>query len=311
MTPKENLLRAIRYENPQWVPRGNEPVMRGIAYAGNYRFECWTDSWGTRWETQRSDMTPFPKGNPLSDLSLLDDYTPPDPDELFVLTDADRALLDAADRDEYLLFGQQTYFLFERAWALTGLEAFMVALHTDRPRVRRLVGMITDYNRRIFELYMEAGCDGVGFSEDLGSQRALFLSPKLWRELLLPEYRRAFEPVKRAGGLVNFHSCGCVEEIVPDLVDLGVDVLNPVQARANDLGRVKAAAAGRMALQGAIDTQHVLMRGTPADVRAEVARVIEILKPGGGYICGPDQWMPFPEENLSALWQAAEDLGRY
>ncbi len=96
-----------------------------------------------------------------------------------------------------------------------------------------------------------------------------------------------------------------------DLVELGVDILNPVQARANDLASVKAAAQGRMALWGGIDTQHVLMRATPAVVEAEVERVMAILAPGGGYICGPDQGMPFPEENIQALWRAAERCGRY
>ncbi len=72
MTPKENALRALRHDGPAWVPLACEPVWQAIAYEGNYRFECWTDAWGVRWETQRSDMTPFPKGNPLPDIAGLD-----------------------------------------------------------------------------------------------------------------------------------------------------------------------------------------------------------------------------------------------
>ncbi|MBM3501877.1 MAG: hypothetical protein FJX74_24755 [Armatimonadetes bacterium] len=312
MTPKENLLRAIRYDTPDYVPRGNEPVMGGVQYAGNFRLECWTDAWGTTWETTRSDMVPFPKGYPLEDLRRLDAYRPPDPHALF---DADESLparvAAIPDREAKLIFGQQTYFLFERAWALTGMETFMAAFHERPEELQELLRIITDYNLAIFERYLDLGVDGVGFSEDLGTQRALSISPRFFREFLKPEYARAFAPVKAAGKLVNFHSCGCVQEVVEDLIDVGVDILNPIQARANDLPLVKQKVRGRLALQGGIDTQHVLMRGTPEDVETEVKRVLGILAPGGGYIIGPDQGMPFPPENIEALWRAAEKWGTY
>jgi uroporphyrinogen decarboxylase len=312
MTAKENLLRAIRYEDPEYVPRGNEPVWAGVQYAGNFRVACWTDAWGTRWETTRDDMVPFAKGYPLPDLRRVDEFRVPDPHAIF---DADTTLAEQIacipDREGKLVFGQQTYFLFERAWALTGMETFMAAFHEHPEELRELLRRITDYNIAVFERYIELGVDGVGFSEDLGTQRALMISPNHFRRFLKPEYARAFAPVKAAGKLVSFHSCGCVQEIVEDLIDVGVDILNPVQARANDLALVKGRAQGRMALQGAIDTQHVLMRGTPEEVEAEVKRVLAILAPGGGYIIGPDQGMPFPPDNIAALWRAAERWGRY
>jgi uroporphyrinogen decarboxylase len=312
MNPKENLLRAIGFNDPEYVPRGNEPVWGGIAYAGNFRVACWTDAWGTRWETTRDDMVPFPKGNPLPDLRRIDEYRMPDPHALF---DADPTLAaqmaSIPDREEKLIFGQQTYFLYERAWALTGLESLMAAFHEHPYELRELLRRITDYNIAVFERYIELGVDGVGFSEDLGTQRALMISPRAFREFLKPEYERAFAPVKAAGKLVNFHSCGCIKEIVEDLIDVGVDILNPVQARANDLAEVKRKSMGKLALFGGIDTQQVLMRGTPQEVEAEVKRVISILAPGGGYIIAPDQGMPFPEENIEALWRSAERWGRY
>jgi len=312
MTAKQNLLRAIRYDSPEYVPRGNEPVMAGVQYAGNFRIANWTDSWGTRWETTRDDMVPFPRGHPLPDLRRVDEFTPPDPHALF---DADTTLADQVasipDREGKLVFGQQTYFLFERAWALTGMEAFFASFSEHPAELKELLRKITDYNIAVFERYLKLGVDGVGFSEDLGTQRALMISPDHFREFLKPEHARAFAPVKQAGKLVNFHSCGCVQDIIDDLIEVGVDILNPVQARANDLSLVKQRAYGRLALQGGIDTQHVLMLGTPEEVAAEVKRVLGILAPGGGYIIGPDQGMPFPPENTDALWRAAERWGAY
>lgn len=312
MTPKENLLRAIRHEQPVYVPRANEPVWAGVEYAGNFRVASWTDAWGTQWETTRLDMVPFPKGHPLEDLRRIEDYHVPDPHALF---DADeslpRQLAAIPNREEKLVFGHQTYFLFERAWAVTGMETLMSAFYEFPDELRELLRRITNYNIAIFERYLDLGVDGISFSEDLGTQRALAISPKHFREFFKPEYARAFAPVKAAGKLINFHSCGCVQEIIEDLIELGVDILNPVQARANDLVRLKEKAFGKLTLQGGIDTQHVLMLGTPEEVEAEVKRVLSILAPGGGYIIGPDQGMPFPPENIEALWRSAERWGQY
>ena len=312
MGPKENLLRAIGHDRPAYVPRGNEGVMAGVQYAGNFRIDTWTDAWGTRWETTREDMVPFPKGNPLPDLSRIGEYEAPDPHAMF---DADEVLAGQMAgiprREEKLVFGQQVYFLFERAWALTGMENFMAAFYEHPDELKGLLRKITDYNIAVFERYIDLGVDGVGFSEDLGTQRALMISPAQFREFFKPEYDRAFRVLKQAGKLVNFHSCGRVQEIVPDLIEVGVDILNPVQARANDLAEVKRLAADKLALMGAIDTHEVLMLGTPQQVEAEVKRVLGLLAPGGGYIIGPDQGMPFPPENIEALWRAAERWGVY
>ena len=114
-----------------------------------------------------------------------------------------------------------------------------------------------------------------------------------------------------AGKMVQFHSCGCVDAIAADLAGIGVTVLNPIQARANDLAKLKGDTVGRMALHGGIDTA-VLSQGSPQDVRAEVVRVMGILKAEGGYICAPDQSIPgIPDENMSALWTTARETGTY
>ena len=103
----------------------------------------------------------------------------------------------------------------------------------------------------------------------------------------------------------------CADGIAADLVDIGVSILNPGQARANDLGRIKAATRGRMTLQRAIDIAP-LPASSPDDVRQEIMRAMALLKPRGRYVCGPDQIIPgIPEENLAALWDTARLVGRY
>lgn len=253
---------------------------------------------------------PFPKGNPLPDLDRLGDYRFPDPGQL-EFTAEQREALAQVDRGEKLVGGSLTYLLFERAWALMGMEQFLSALVTHPAEVKALLHGIADYARRVFDRYLELGVDAVSFSEDLGTQRALMMSPTMFREFILPEYVYAFSNVLAAGKLVLFHSCGCIEAVAADLAAIGVSVLNPVQARANDLAKVKADTVGRMALEGAVDTA-LLARATPQEVRAEVIRVMEILKPGGGYVCCPDQAIPgVPAENYQALWDTAREVGRY
>ena len=310
MNSRENFLEAVRFGSPEYVPLTNEPVWHSFQLDGNFRRETWTDSWGIEWEVGLEGTVPFPKGNPLPNLDHLSDYRMPNPDDL-VFTEEMEFALRGVDRGEKLICGQLTYLLFERAWAIMGMEGFLTALLTHPEEAHLLCRGIADYARRVFDRYLELGVDAISFSEDLGTQRALMMRPQMFRDFILPEYEHCFENVLRADKLICFHSCGCVQDIAQDLAGIGVTVLNPVQARANDLEEIKCKTGGKMALQGAIDTA-LLASGRPQEIRDEVVHVMEILKPGGGYICGPDQSIPgIPEENMAALWERAAEVGRY
>ena len=310
MNTKENFLAAIHFQSPEYVPLGNEPIYHSFQFEGNFQIADWTDHWGVTWEVGLANTVPFPKGNPLPSLDGLADYRIPNPSDLLYTAEMQHAL-QQVDRGAQLVKGELTYLLFERAWAIMGMENFMLALVTHPDEMHVFLHSIAAYARQVFERYLELGVDAIGFSEDLGSQRALMVSPAMFRKFILPEYVYCFEPVLRAGKIVHFHSCGCVQSVAADLAGIGVTIPNPIQARANDLHRIKAETTGRMALHGGIDTA-ILALGTPDDVRAEVRRVMEILKPGGGYICAPDQEIPgIPAANLQALWETAREIGQY
>jgi uroporphyrinogen decarboxylase len=308
---KQNYLEAIKYGQPEYVPMACEPLWHGIYFNDILRLENWTDRFGITWEMGMEGVVPFPKGNPLADIERqLDEYKFPDPNGLIINPDA-LDYLKTLDRDKYLIVGGMTYFCFERAWALMGMDNFLMAIIEFPGQVRHMLHELATYARGVFDRYLEIGVDAVSFSEDLGTQKALMMSPAHFREFFIPEYKYAFENVLKANKLVNFHSCGCVDEIAGDLAGIGVTILNPVQARANDLQKLKKDVQGKMALEGGIDT-HLIMTGTPAAVRDEVIRVMEILKHGGGYVCGIDQYFPnMPAENIQMLWQTAKDIGRY
>ena len=310
MDPKENLLRAIHYDSPAYIPHPEEGIRLRINLDGNFRRDDWTDPWGVGWRITLKEFVPFPKISPLPSLDRLSDYQFPNPDDLTVGEEMLHTL-GRPDRDRLFITGQLFYLVFERAWALMGMENFMMGLYTHPKEMHILLERIADYNVRVFERYLDLGVDAVGFSEDLGSQKALMMSPQTFREFILPAYERSFAPVLSAGKIVNFHSCGCVQSIVQDLASIGVSILNPVQARANDLATVKeTATAGSMALMGGVDS-HLLVVGTPDEVRREALRVMGILGPGGGYLLGPDQGMPWPAENYEAMIETVRTHGQY
>lgn len=310
MNSKENLLEAVYFRKPAYVPLENEEIWYYFSFEGIVKMETWTDNWGVGWEVGLKDTVPFPKQTPLEGIERLAGYKFPEPGQL-KLNDEVKDQLKRIDRSEKIVMAKMSYLLFERAWALMGMENFMMALITHPMECRYLLHHIAIYARGVFERYMELGVDAITFSEDLGSQRALMISPAMFREFLLPEYEYIFKELKENKKIINFHSCGCVDDIAGDLAGIGVTILNPIQAKANDLKKLKADTQGRMALKGGIDTA-LIMTGIPSEVRNEVIRVMEILKPGGGYICGPDQHLPdMPVENMNMLWKTAREFGGY
>jgi uroporphyrinogen decarboxylase len=286
MNARENFLAAIQFQSPRYVPLGNEPIYHSFQFEGNFQIANWTDHWGVRWEVGLADTVPFPKGNPLPSFDRLDDFHFPDPNTL-TFTPEMQTALEKIDRSERLVKGELIYLLFERAWAIMGMENFLMAFATYPDEMHAFLHQIAHYARMIFDRYLELGVDAIGFSEDLGSQRALMISPAMFREFILPEYVYCFENVLRAGKIVHFHSCGCVHAVAKDLADIGVSILNPIQARANNLDRIKRDTIGRMALHGGIDTA-VLAQGTPEDVRGRRRESVVSIETGDWKFQIPD-----------------------
>ncbi|MEI6425079.1 MAG: uroporphyrinogen decarboxylase family protein, partial [Lentisphaerota bacterium] len=212
--------------------------------------------------------------------------------------------------DETFLCGSHRDTLWEKCYMLVGMENAMCFFHSEPDAMREVLHRIMDFQVGISQHYLNIGVELVGMGDDLGTQCALLLSPELIREFLVPEYERLFAIYKQRKVLVNFHSCGHIEPILDVFMELGVDILNPVQATANDLKSVRRKTAGRMALQGGISSGLIASGPIPA-IREEVRRRILELGRDGGYFCAPDQGMPWPKENYEALNNAVEEFGKY
>jgi uroporphyrinogen decarboxylase len=192
-------------------------------------------------------------------------------------------------------------------------------LYENPDFVCRLMDIVTDLSIKMAEHALDAvgkNVDVVVYNEDLGHQQSTFTSPKHYREFIKPRHKRFFAAVKsRTQAKVLMHSDGAISALIGDLIDVGVDALNPIQVSAKDMvpANLKKEFGDRMAFWGAIDTRDILPFGSPEDVRKEVRRVFDILGKGGGYVLGSVQTIQaeVPPENIVAMFEEARSYGVY
>ena len=193
---------------------------------------------------------------------------------------------------------------FEKANACRGFEHFLGDLAGDKAFAKRLLDTIIRKNMVMLEnLVTIADIDGFLLGSDWGSQESLLMSPDTWRDLIAPGEYLEYQLIKDAGKHVWVHSCGNIELVIPDLIDMGLDVLNPLQPECMDIYRIKDTYGSKLSFWGGISTQQTLPYGSPEDVRAETRAVISYLSRDGGYIASPAQEIQadVPLENVHAL----------
>jgi uroporphyrinogen decarboxylase len=336
MTPKERLLRTISHQSIDRLPTQINYTSRmgaklcahfGVterdlpAFLGNHllRVEIASpkrlsedgkiayDWWGVGFSTEDEGYrTIF---NPLAEDKNLDSIPWPEP-RAAGLFDAARQILQA-DGGSHFAIPNLGFALFERAWALRGFEAFLLDLALDPAFAEELLERITLIQLELIHQFIALGVDGGYFGDDYGAQKSLLFSPRLWRRLIKPRLARLFAPFRQAGLPVWMHSDGQIAAILPDLVEIGLAVYNPVQPEVIDQRWLRATFGERLAYYGGISTQTVLPTGTPAQIRAAVQQCVENLAPAGtGLILAPSHRLmsDIPLENVEALLAAFEQL---
>lgn len=308
MTKKENILRAIRRNDPQWVPYRYDgsltcikpPIVTRPVVGG-------LDDWGVNWIPTNDVEGSFHDGKPVLSVEEIERYGAPATNFELVTRDLRRQVKSLADKDT-LVIAYDELPLFDRAQMLLGTEEFLVACASDPDRLEVLLDTIARYQEQLVASIMRSGVSGVRFTDDWGMQRTMFISPAQWRKLIKPRIARLYEIVKDQGGLVFQHSCGHIDEIVSDLIEIGVDVLDPCQPAANDVFAWKEQHGGNLCFMGALDTQTYLSFGTPDEVRRRVAEVVSRMAAGGGYIAAPSHTIRIPETNRQAMIEAIEEF---
>ncbi|MGA2512856.1 MAG: uroporphyrinogen decarboxylase family protein [Candidatus Limnocylindrales bacterium] len=279
------------------------------------------DEWGIEWQRPAGGLYNEVAFNPLRELASeeVERYVWPD------LADPGRF---AGLREEALRIRDSGCAVvalpgvaaFEQTLLLRGMDAFLMDMAADRDFAEALLGTVARLMLSgMVGMLREAGdlIDVVVFADDLGSQDGLLISPAMYRALLKPLHAELIRTIKaHSPAKVFMHSDGNVFPVIEDLIEVGVDILNPVQVSAGDMGdtvRLKRRFGDRLSFCGAIDTRWALPRGTPEDVRREVRRRIADLGPGGGYILASVHCLQpdVPVENVLALFDEARVAGRY
>ncbi len=326
MTNRERVIAALRHRQPDRVPyqigftqRARAAMVEaygdsvfalidncfaGVAakpgpLEGWIDENTWQDEFGVRWDrsVDRDIGIVCNRVLPERDLSGL---RLPDPDDPLRWEGFGEAVAAATDRCIQFSIG---FSLFERAWTLRGMDALFVDMVEAPEFVDELLDRICDYNVALVQRAVQFDIDVVHFGDDWGSQRGLMMGPTLWERFLMPRLARQYGAARAAGKFVSIHSCGHVQEVFGQLIEIGLDCFNPFQPEVMDPYEMKRLYGDRLAFWGGVSTQKLLPYGTPDDVRAEVGRLLREVGEGGGYICSPAHSIPgdAKPENIMAM----------
>ncbi|OHE87821.1 MAG: hypothetical protein A3G75_11020, partial [Verrucomicrobia bacterium RIFCSPLOWO2_12_FULL_64_8] len=202
----------------------------------------------------------------------------------------------------------QDFGTFDYSWLIRGYEAFLVDLVSEAEAAMVLMDRVSDRIASVLKHMAARGADIVGFGEDVGTQTALLMSPATWRRQIKPRFKKIVDAAKAAkpDALFFYHSDGQIGEIVPDLIEIGVDILNPVQPECMDPVEMKRRFGDRLAFWGGVGTQTVMPFGSPAEVRECVHRLFRTVGRGGGFLCAPSHVLEpeVPWANVEAFVDA-------
>jgi uroporphyrinogen decarboxylase len=190
------------------------------------------------------------------------------------------------DKDKRLIVLAFPMILFERAWALRGVENLLMDMIENTGFCECLFSKLTELSFIILENCRNMGFEMLHFKDDYGMQKGLIMGPVLWRRFIKPNLIRIFNKAHELGMYVMLHSCGDNTEIMEELIDTGLDVFNPFQPEAMDIFEMKRLYGHRVTFWGGIITNDLLLNGEPEQVRKHMRNNLKILGKGGGYIAG-------------------------
>ncbi|MBX7237062.1 MAG: hypothetical protein K1X65_21950 [Caldilineales bacterium] len=307
-----------------WSGSDGRPLIPGPApstLARDLSADAYIDGWGCLWERRPGSLYYEVMDSPIRTATLddLDRIPWPElahPSRFVGLRQRAKAIQEAG----YAVVALSGVTPFEQSYLLRGVEQWLLDLAADPDFALALMRKTTDLMKAaVIQLLEEVGdaIDVLITGDDLGTQNSTLISPAMYRRLIKPFHIELMSEIKRrTRAKVFYHSDGNIISLLPDLIEIGVDLLNPVQVNAGDMGdtaRLKREFGDRLSFCGAIDTGWVLPNGAPDDVRAEVRRRIKDLAPGGGYILAsvhciqPD----VPLANVIAMLDEARRVGRY
>lgn len=290
---------------------GVDLLRTSVGWANSYYMDDkpYVDEWGVGWQIHPYE-TPFGRGhyteiasNPLADDAAISGYQPPDPNRPELYTDAAQMIRDF--KEEYWIAGVTVTTIFETAWALRGLEQMMLDMALDPDLANHILDIPFNYHLTAAKKLVELGVDMIWTGDDVGSQNQMMISPRMWRKYFKPRMAAFISELKSINPevVIAYHTDGSVEPVIPELIEIGLDVLNPIQPACMDPAAIKKQFGDKLSFWGTIDEQKTLPFGTPEDVVAEVRQRIETVGYDGGLILAPTHHVQLdtPLENFWAM----------
>lgn len=196
---------------------------------------------------------------------------------------------------------------------MIGMNDFMIMVYEDRQFFEDILEISTEHFVKMTKALVGAGADFVMVADDVAFKTGLFIPPKIMREIWVPRMARIMEPAVNSGVPVIFHSDGKIDDIVEDLIDMGLNCLNPMDPYGIDYRKYKRKYGSRLCLYGNVDIEFPLSKGTPEDVDSDVKEHMDILKAGYGYVatCSHSIVNYIPHENVIAYLNAIHKYGIY
>jgi len=290
-------------------------LLTSVGWANSYyQVDCepgegYTDEWGVEWMAAEYE-TKFGKGkyteimkHPLAEDSAIDAYQPPDPNRPELYTEAERVVKEY--KDEYWIVGVTVTTIWETAWALRGLERMLMDLMLNPNLANRILEIPYQYHLAAAKKLVQIGVDMIWVGDDVGTQREMLIAPEQWRKIFKPKMANFISTLRQINPNIKiaYHSDGNVYRIIPDLIEIGLDVLNPIQPPSMDPAKVKKDFGDKLCFWGTMDEQHTLPFGKPADVEKEVKKRLKTIGNNGGLIIGPTHnvQLDTPLENFWAM----------
>lgn len=342
MNHRENVLKAVRFDSPDYIPMSfhingacwrhyDQNALQDLMEAHPFLFpaftrretvnrqfgltqrkdEPYTDPWGCIWTTSEDGITGSVHGHPLSDWNQFSACTPPDPKRTDGTHPIDwKKIEERVQRQrkngELVRGGLPHGHTFLRLQDMRGYENLMYDMIDEEPMLLSLIEMVEEFNYRFVLKWMELEPDMMSFPEDLGMQVGPMLSPNDFRKFIKPVYQKLMAPARDAGCIVHMHSDGDIRLLADDLVEGGVQVIN-LQDLVNGIDWIAAKFAGRTCIDLDIDRQTITARGTPEQIDDLIREEVDKLgSKAGGLMMIYGLYPGVPLENVCALMDAME-----
>lgn len=334
LTRKEYVIKALKHEKTDIVPfhldftkQAYENIVKftkDSAFLNNsgtflHYFQYWgwpteiqdkkehfLDAFGVTWNRSGADKDIGVIDKPIINAPDILLYPEPNFDEERLRAEIEITIAKAGDR---FVFAGIGFSMFERLWSYCGMEDALMYMLIEPEFTHQLLDKICDFNMKILNIINEYPLDGVYFGDDWGQQKGLIMGPRLWCEFIKPQMAKMYKCAKKNGKFILQHSCGDILEIMPDLIEIGLDCYQTFQPEIYNIEDVKKKFGKDLAFWGGISTQQLLPYATPDVIKQEIRRIIDIMKIDGGYISAPTHAITFdiPAENIIAMLEVFKE----